>query len=447
MIVNSGTLIKVVKGKVLVDFNYDIDNVITNSKESVENGLFIPLIGKQHNGNDYIMECSDIKVSLISKEYEYKGEVIKYCLANKICLIEVKDTLKALQALAKYHLSNKDIITIGITGSNGKTTFKDLLTDVLSSSYKVISSYKNMNNHIGVPLTILKIKDEDICILELGMNHKNEIKKLVNICTPNIRVITNIASSHIGNLGSMKNILKAKLEIKSNMKKDDLLILNAANHYLKNVKSKSSIKLSEEDYKVVKNKIFYNDLGYKVNKIPKHNYPYIVMCILIANKLGITYKQIKHKIANFKLPNSRFEVIKIEDKIVINDAYNANLESMISGINEVISLYAGKYKINLILGDIKELGKYSKKYHNQLGKFINEKEEYINKVYLTGDDITYVEEVLKVKHEYVEYSNLTNVLCNNLDKNQVYYFKASNLIGLEKISKQLCDKLNKKNIN
>ena len=435
MICNSYELTSIVKGKLLVDFLYNINNISTNSKDIKESCLFIPLIGNKYNGNDFINSIIP-KVSLISKNYKYKKEIIKYCLKNKICLIEVKDTLKSLQMLAGYYINKKNIFIIGITGSIGKTSMKNILTKVLSSNYKVISSKGNMNNHIGVPLTILSIKDEDICILEMGMNHKSELSKLVKLARPNIRIITSIGSSHIGNLGSIRNILKAKLEIGKYMKKGDLLIVNATNSYLDKITKYNPLKIKDEDYKVNNNYIYYQNSKYKINTKLSHLYPYIVMSINIAKQLKISNRKTRKSLMNIKLPNSRYQVIKKDNSIIINDAYNASYESMITGINNTIKLYPNK-KINLILGDVLELGKYSEYYHRKIGSYLIRKRNNINKIYLVGNNVKYIKELIK-DSTIIKKEELIKLLTNNLNR-EVYYFKASNSIGLEEVVKNIIE--------
>lgn len=443
MKINNIKLSKVINSNILVEHEYEIRHISTSSKEISSDSLFIPIIGSKFNGNDYILETikKGVKTVLVSKDYEKIDEIIKACISNKVCLMEVIDTIDAYSLIASYYLENKDILTIGITGSNGKTTFKDMLSNVLSKKYRTISSRANFNNHIGLPKTILEVEDEEILVLEMGMNHKTEIEKLTNISKPNIRVITNIAESHIGNLGSMEDILEAKLEITSNMLEDDILILNASNKYLSNVNEYNCLKIFQEDIKIIGSKMIYKNEEYLVDSVAFHNYIYVAMIIDICKYLGFSYEELKNSFKKIELPKSRFEVSKIDNCIIVNDAYNSNFASLKAGIDEVIKLYSSNYSINLIIGDILELGEYSQYYHEEIAKYLNSL-HCINKLYLVGNEVEYMRDILNIDFELVEYGVLTKMLLDmKNDDNMVYYFKASNSIGLEKIANEIKENL------
>lgn len=442
MKINNIKLSKIINSTILVEYNYNIKNISTNSKEIIEDTLFIPIIGNKFNGNDYIIDAIEngSKTVLVSNNYNNLDKVVKKCIERNVCLMSVEDTLKSYHKIAKYYLEQKDILVISITGSNGKTSFKKMLNDVLIQKFNVISSIGNMNNHIGVPQTILNIENEDILILEMGMNHQDEIKKLTNIANPNIRVITNIAESHIGNLGSLENILEAKLEIATNMKPDDILLVNSTNKYLNNLTNKNIKKIDKVE--VINNKLNYKNKEYAVSILPNHNYIYIAMIIEIATYLGIAYEELKNSFKNISLPKSRFEILKLNNSIIVNDAYNSNYESLKAGIEEVIKLYEGKYKINIIVGDILELGEYSQFYHNKIGKYLNSL-NCINNIYLVGNEVKYIMEVLEKEYEYIQYDVLPRKLLDDikLSNKNVYYFKSSNSIGLEKIVVDLVNEI------
>ena len=242
---------RIVKGKPLHKNDKSIDQFSTNSKDISLNTLFIPLIGEKHNGNDFILDAikNGVTASFVSKNYEEKDRLIKICKKKNITLIEVNDPLKAMTKLAMHNRKkNQNTIVIGITGSNGKTSTKELIYDVLKNDYSVLKSEGNLNNHIGLPTTLLKLNGHNICILEMGMNHLGEIEHLSHIAQPNIAIITNIGSAHIGNLGSKEKILEAKLEIVKGLKKGGILLLNNEDTLLKDINLNNKINIYKYGY-------------------------------------------------------------------------------------------------------------------------------------------------------------------------------------------------------
>lgn len=225
---NIDILLKITGGELLnKKTDKKINNIQIDSRKVSKNDLFIAIKGNDKNGHDYIKEAINKKPTCIMV-----CENIK--VKTKIPIIKVLDTKEALMQLGSYFRSKYDIPVIAVTGSVGKTTTKELISLILSKKYKVLKSDKNYNNHIGLPLTLFKLnKEYDICVFEIGMNHQGEISNLSKMCQPNIGVITNIGTSHIGNLGSQENIFKAKMEILDGMN-DGLLIVNGKDKYLKN---------------------------------------------------------------------------------------------------------------------------------------------------------------------------------------------------------------------
>ncbi|MBR2840701.1 MAG: UDP-N-acetylmuramoyl-tripeptide--D-alanyl-D-alanine ligase, partial [Bacilli bacterium] len=221
-------LLSITKGKLIgkINLNTSFKDIKINSKRIVNNDIFIPIIGNNKDGHDFIEESIKNGCILFLSS--------KYIEVN-FPYILVEDTTKVLSLIAKYILDKYRPLVIGITGSMGKTTTRDMLYNVLKTKYKVQTNIKNYNNNIGIPLSIFKLKkDTQILILELGMNHYNEISYLSKLIKPDISVITNIGSSHIGNFKSKENIFKAKLEILDGMK-DKILFINGDDEYLKTI--------------------------------------------------------------------------------------------------------------------------------------------------------------------------------------------------------------------
>ena len=422
----------VCKGKLLYNNNRNIDYFSINSKDINNNTLFIPLKGKNKDAHNYIDEVIKNKVTacLISKKYKYYKNIIKKLIENKISVILVNDTFISLIKLAKYNrYKNYDTFVIAITGSNGKTSTKDLIYDVLKNDYNVLKTKDNLNNIIGVCKTMLNLNKHDILVIELGMNHKNEISKLSKIVKPNISIITNIGSAHIGLLGSIKNIIKAKMEILDGMD-EKVLYVNSNNYYLNNIDYDNNIKLYKYNYDYIIYKkhyyyLFYNKIKIKVNNNVNPNN--VIIAYLMAKRFEISDINIKKYILKHKVPKMRMEIINN----IICDCYNSNYESFINGINYTINNYKDK-RIILIIGDILELGKYSKYYHELLGKYINKISSNIYKVYLVGNEVKYTyDTIIGIKKEiYNSVEEIENIF---KEKNALYYIKGSRKIGLDKL--------------
>ena len=214
-------------GRLLVgDDNLELESFSKDTRTIKEKDVYLGIKGEVFDGNKFYEDAFSKKASCCILDNVDNIDLTKY--KNKT-IVAVDDTIKCIQELAKYKRSLYNIPVIAITGSVGKTSTKDIVYQVVSSKYKTLKTEGNENNHIGLPLTILKLKDHEALIVEMGMNHFKEISLLTNIAKPNIAIITNIGTAHIGNLGSRENILKAKLEITESLTKDNTLIINNDN--------------------------------------------------------------------------------------------------------------------------------------------------------------------------------------------------------------------------
>ncbi|MBQ7140578.1 MAG: UDP-N-acetylmuramoyl-tripeptide--D-alanyl-D-alanine ligase [Bacilli bacterium] len=444
---------KIINGNLIYDNSKNIDTFTTNSKKVNSNGLFIPIIGQKYDGNDFILDAikNGVVGCLITKNYKSKKNIIRICKKKNIALIEVDDTLEALSKLAHHNrLKNKDTILIAITGSNGKTSTKDILYDVLKYDYNVLKTEGNLNNHIGLPLTLLKLKGHDICILEMGMNHLGEIEKLSKIALPDIAIITNIGTAHIGLLGSRENILKAKLEICTGLKENGLLILNKEDDYLNSINLNNHLNICRYGYdditdlKRKNNKINFKIQGekIKINEVGEFDLINSILAYKIASHFNIKPNKIKKYLKLHKNPKMRMELIKYKNNLIINDSYNANYDSMKSGIEFVLKKYQKKYHILLYLGDMLELGEWSKYYHHKIGTLINSSN--IDVLYTSGNEIKFINEAVNnlkiIKKELKinsdnDYKLISDSIKLDLNKykRSVVYFKSSRKIGLDKI--------------
>ena len=287
--------------------------------------------------------------------------------------------IKVLGELASYIRKIYNPKVIAITGSVGKTTTRELIYSILSKKYKCHQNKKNYNNHIGVPLTIFDLdKNDEIAIIEMGMNHLNEIKYLSKMVTPNIAVITNIGSSHIGNLGSKENILKAKLEIKEGLKGP--LFVNGDDELLKHEYAIKSGFNENNDLIAynLKSNLYSSSFNININNhtyqikinLPSHLISNVLIAINIGLYLNININDIIDALKNFQSFNMRMNILKDKNNnTIINDCYNSSLESL-TGVLNIIK--KEKQKKLLILGDIKELGKFSTKIHQHIPNLLNQ---------------------------------------------------------------------------
>lgn len=359
--------------------------IITDSRKAVADSIFFALRGENFNGNAFADSALEngCSYAVIDDESFYKGE--RYIL--------VKDVLRTLQELAKCHRTRFNIPFIAITGSNGKTTTKELIKSVLSKKYKTLATIGNLNNHIGVPLTILSITpDIEIAVIEMGANHMGEIALLCKIADPDYGIITNIGKAHIGEFGGFENIVKAKTELFNHIRrKNGKIFIHADNQLLLNNASgieKITYGISENNFcqcefleanSYVKIKFYGNIIS--SNLVGKYNFENICAAICIGKFFGVSTTEIKKAIEEYIPANNRSQVVKTSRNILILDAYNANPNSMKAAI-ENFSEMKGNSKW-IILGDMLELGQYEQEEHRNILHLIREKK--LQNVILVGE--------------------------------------------------------------
>ena len=344
--------------------------ICTDTRNIKEKSLFVALKGENFDGNTFVEQA--IKSGA------------KFAITNNIEFADNKDifyvsnTLDALQALANYHRKQFNIPVIAITGSNGKTTTKELFNAVLSKKFNTLATKGNLNNHIGVPLTLLQIKPEhQLAIIEMGANHQGEIELLSHIAEPSIGVITNIGKAHLEGFGGIEGVIKGKTELYKFLQKNDGLIMyNADNAILKEkaihphtltyaFKSQANCvgKISNETPYISINYSYKNEDSREVNSnlIGVYNAENILAAICIGRHLGVTHEHIEAAISSYAPDNSRSQIITKENFTIILDAYNANPSSMKAALDNFAKMQA-QHKM-VILGDMFELGETSSQEH------------------------------------------------------------------------------------
>lgn len=381
---NVEEILNATRGKLLIgDLKEDCENFCTDTRKILENDVYVGLKGENFNGNEYYEEAlkKGAKVAIVSGIEIPKEKLEQY---KDKTIIEVDDSLIAFGKIAEYKRSLYDIPVIQVTGSVGKTSTRDIIANVIRTKYKTLQTEGNLNNHIGLPTTILKLKDHEALVVESGMNHLGEISYLGKITKPTIAVITNVGTAHIGLLGSRENILKAKLEILENLKPEGTIVINNDNDMLNKwakedkVYKKYTFGIDEKsdvmayNIKIGNNSSTYNvkinNEEYTVNvPISGRHFVYNSLCaIAVGNLLGISPENIIKGIETFSLTKNRMEVVKIKDNVtVINDAYNASYDSMKPALEYLSELPANR-KI-AVLGDMFELGEFSEEIHRKVG--------------------------------------------------------------------------------
>ena len=371
--------------------------VTTDSRQIEKDSIFFALKGDNFDGNLYAQ-------SAIEKGSSYAVVDNKeYCLTDKHILVE--DVLKCLQQLAKYHRSQLNCPVLGITGTNGKTTTKELITTVIETKYKTVSTKGNLNNHIGVPLTLLSTQlDTEFLIVEMGANHIHEIEFLCGLAQIDFGLITNIGKAHLEGFGSVEGVLKAKKELYDYIESHDgVLFVNGNDDLLmsisKNIKRiiYNLEKQNETDSPFAKVDFQNHLISSKL--IGDYNKTNILAACQIGQYFSVSTENIKDAIENYRPNNNRSQLLETTENTIIMDAYNANPSSMAEAIKAFQKI---KHKRKLyILGDMLELGNNSLVEHQ---KIIDQLSENDSEVILIG------KEFKKCKHDFVHFSESDQAL-------------------------------------
>ncbi|MBU0572892.1 MAG: UDP-N-acetylmuramoyl-tripeptide--D-alanyl-D-alanine ligase [Candidatus Margulisbacteria bacterium] len=390
-----------------------IPNISIDTRTINKGDLFIPIKGPNFDGRDFI------------KEAKRKGARV----------LDTKNGLKDLQKMAKEHRDKFDIPVIGITGSSGKTTTKDMLASILSQKYNTLKNMENHNNEIGVPLTLLKLKpSHQAAVVEMGMQGLGEIKLLGDIARPDIVIITNVGEAHLGLLKSKANIARAKAEILKYLQKGDLAVLPADDHHIKflrkSVPKGVTIKtFGRRDFETYKNIL-------KSIPLPgNHNKLNALAAIRVAEELGLKKKDIIAGLKKFKPSSKRMEFIKTKKGYwIINDTYNANPSSMEAAISVLASTLApssvegpNALRTIALIGDMLELGKYAKAAHQRIGRFA--RKQGIDIIISVGK----LSKAVKSDFHYTDTRQAAKAIKKMLKKGDVILAKASRSLRLEEV--------------
>lgn len=456
-------ILKCTNGKLIIgDTEKKCKNYSKDTRTIKKGDTYIGIKGGKFDGSSFWKDALNNGAETVIINNIKLDEIEEYKKQNKN-IIQVKDTIQAIGEMASYKMKIQkekyNLKVVGVTGSVGKTSTKDIIANVLSEKYKVLKTEGNNNNHIGLPFTILRIQDEEIAVIEMGMNHLGEISYLTKIAKPDIAVITNIGTSHIGNLGSRENILKAKLEILEGMDKKKIVINNDNDllnkWYLKNkgdieihtfgIKNESEFKAKNIKLEENSSEFTCENKNEKINiEVPVGGEHFILnaLCGLTVGKLlNLNNEEIKNGIKGFKLTAKRMEINHLKNNItIINDSYNASYESMKASISNLKNMH-GTRKI-AVLGDMFELGDFSEKLHREVGTEIYKNK--IDKLYLVGNYAKFIGDEAKkegyAKENILYFENkedLLKDLKSNLQNGDVVLIKASNGMRLFEVAEIL----------
>jgi UDP-N-acetylmuramoyl-tripeptide--D-alanyl-D-alanine ligase len=409
--------------------------VSTDTRQITAGAIFFALKGERFNANTLALEALDrgARYAVIDEVQHKKDDRF----------IVVEDVLIALQQLARHHRDRLSIPIIGLTGSNGKTTSKELLYAVLSTKYRTFATKGNLNNHIGVPLSILAIdKTIEVAVIEMGANHVGEIARLCEIANPTHGFITNIGKAHIGTFGGFDNIIRGKSELYHHLiQQGGTVFINSQNHILSNMAKRFRNPLmypAQGDYyhceliKADPYVMIQTESGQVVQSqlIGEYNFENIAAALCIGKFFGVNPEPANQAIAEYKPANMRSEVVKKETNTIILDAYNANPSSMEAAIKNMAGM-KGLRKV-LILGDMFELEGEAEAEHRNVGKLIGELG--FTEVYLCGKLMSAALKEFPVAKHFYSKEELLEALRLNPVTHATVLVKASRGMGLEAVT-------------
>ncbi|WP_412521458.1 UDP-N-acetylmuramoyl-tripeptide--D-alanyl-D-alanine ligase [Staphylococcus simulans] len=434
-----------------IDDNYldhTIKGVSIDSRKIDKGNLFVPFKGENTDGHRFVQQALEDGAGAVFYQNDVKPEE-----PVKGPVIWVDDTLLALQELAKAYLQHVQPKVVAVTGSNGKTTTKDMIESVLKPNFKVKKTQGNYNNEIGMPLTILELdEDTEISILEMGMSGFHQIELLSEIAQPDIAVITNIGESHMQDLGSREGIARAKFEIVAGLKENGVLLYDGDEPLLvphvQTLENHQAISIGiESSNEVVCHVEQHDALGiafsingheqYQIPILGIHNMRNAAIAITVGKLLGLDYETIKANIAKVQLTQMRMELHHSkQDVAVINDAYNASPTSMKAAIDTLSAMDGHKI---LILADVLELGENSAEMHASVGEYLEGKG--IDYLLTYGQEAAHIHQAGKTNVETAQHfddkAQLIEYTLTHVQPKDNVLIKGSRGMALEEVAQAL----------
>ena len=418
--------------------------ISTDTRNITENSLFFALKGENFNGNEFAEEALKKGSAFAIVDEASSAEDAKCILVN--------DVLKTLQDLATYHLQQVAVQVIAITGTNGKTTTKELVSGVLSKKFNVQATKENLNNHIGVPLTVLTMESStEILVIELGANHVGEIEHLCNIAQPSFGMITNIGKAHLEGFGSLEGVMTAKKELYEYIAGNNgMLFVNGSDEKLMNLSEgvkrvlygssdsgECVCKLEELNPYVRVKWISKDNSTDRTNLITsrilgEYNFDNIAAAICIGDYFGVTPQDISDAIEEYLPANNRSQILETDSNRILLDAYNANPMNMKAALSSFQKM-EGENEV-LILGDMLELGNYTLEEHQAIVEQI--KEQDFGTIFLVGENFGAVKDFVSCTH-FNTAQQAKEYFAETPLQHSLILLKASRAIGLESLVEAL----------
>lgn len=469
-------VIEAIKPKItgFIEKKFKFTNITTDSRLVTQGCLFVALKGEKFDGHDYCKKALMDGAAAVVVKNDFNED-----LGDELVL-KVHDTLTAYQQIAhKYRMLKKNLKVVAITGSNGKTSTKDLVAACLSTKYKVVKTFANFNNEIGLPKTLLEVKeDTQIVVLEMGMRGIGQIKELAKIAIPDVAVITNVGETHLELLGSIENIAKAKNEILEDLTINDLAILNNDDKFVKKMQTKAKkvffgidnfANYKAKDLEIKDGKTTFvleiNPIANKVinktevvneNKsikeikieiplIGRHNVMNTLAAIAVAKHFNVDDSSIIKALSKVSLSSKRQELINVSEVTCINDAYNASVASMQSAFEMLFEIKKEKLKKGLtvrsvaVIADMLELGAVSRESHLKIADMA--KKTNVDLILAYGEKMKICVEAAREKglkaFHFSTRDELSEYLKINYKKNDIILFKGSNSMKVDLVLKEV----------
>lgn len=457
---------KIKFSEIYVLFNNKIENVSdffisrvsTDTRKDCKNAVYFALKGENFDGHNFVENAIENEACCCVVNNDFKSKIQNNeRLAEFKNFVFVDDTLSALGRLSKYYKRKFDILTIGITGSNGKTTTKNILYSIFKEIKNTVSTYKNFNNAIGLPLSIFNLNREtEVGIFEIGMNNFGEIRYLCDIAGLNSAIITSIYPSHLEDLKCLENVIKAKAEILENLKDklvflngDDENVLETLKYADENLKIiKFGLKSSDISFDIIENnhgyyKFKFNDMIIQLKVIGLHNLYNAICAIAAAKYYGVPDDVIKNAVENFESFDKRSELYRKNSIMIFNDCYNSNPGSVKFAFDTIKDLNI-KNNIHIVFGDMLELGDSSIELHLKIGELFKEINN-LKSVFLVGEMVKVIYDKLNLGDVNIYYFDKSNesinkvcsILKEKLKNDDLLLVKGSRGIQLERVINKL----------
>jgi UDP-N-acetylmuramoyl-tripeptide--D-alanyl-D-alanine ligase len=361
--------------------NRQLSGISIDSRTIGYDELYVALRGANHDGHDFVASALEKGAAAAMVEESWWLASAASIAARNV--IVVKDSLKALQDLAHYYRKRFDIPVIAVTGTNGKTTTKEMIAAVLSKKWEVCKTEGNLNNHIGVPLTLLRLRHRHrALVLEQGMNHFGEIAALCEISDPTDGLITNIGRGHVEHLGGIEGVARAKAELFDYIAPDKHAFVNIDDQWIVSYTGKLRHKTTfgfTKNADIAGEQLPSDDNGFSALRVEgveirltvagRHNLTNALAAVAVGKKFGVALDDIKDALENLILPGKRMELMRKNGILILNDCYNANPDSMLAAVETLAWLAIPGKKI-AVLGDMLELGQAAQEEHASIGEAI-----------------------------------------------------------------------------